>query len=87
MSLTQKGARPRPATARIKQTTEKRSSQSGIGELEVMLVGARAVENLSDKAENVDSGNNDRSTSDDGHHGVERTGVFKRSDKKSSSLR
>ena len=54
---------------------------SGIGELEVMLVGARAVKNFSDKAENVDSGNNDRSTSDDGHHGVERAGVFKRSDK------
>ena len=58
---------------------------SGIRELEVMLVGARAVENFSDETENIDGGDHDRRAGNDGHYRVERAGVS--NDRRKSSFR
>ena len=58
MSLTQKGARPRAGNGENQADHRETLVPSGIGEWRWMLVGARAVKNFSDKAENVDGGNN-----------------------------
>ena len=48
----------------------------GIGQLEVMLVGAGAVEYLSDYTQNVDGGDDDTAACGDGEHAVERIGIL-----------
>ena len=64
MSLTHSGARPMPAMATTRQTTDSRSSHV-------------ASESFDD-AQDVDRRDDDRRAGDDGHHAVERVGVHKR---------
>ena len=52
---------------------------SGIGELEMMLVGGYSIEDFTDKSQDIDCGDDDGGASDDGHGGVERAGVLERS--------
>ena len=51
---------------------------SGISEFEMMLIGRHSIEDFTDKAQDVDRGDDDGGTSDDGHGGVERAGVLER---------
>ena len=51
---------------------------SGIGELEMMLVGGHSIEDFADKSQDVDCGDDDGGASDNGHSGVESTCVLER---------